>query len=77
MSALPGDLVDLIAQRFRVVAEPRLESGVAVVGADTILAYLGEHLVDPEGGSRHRERAEEMHNRLLEDECECSRAVPR
>jgi hypothetical protein len=54
----------------------RLENGTAVVGADNILAYLGEHFVDPDGARRHRERAEEMRLRLLEAECECSRAGP-
>jgi glutathione S-transferase len=55
----------------------RLENGAAVVGADNILAYLGEHFVDPDSASRHRARAAEMRLRFLEAECECSEAGPR
>ena len=38
----------------------RLEHRTAVVGAENILACLGEHFVESDEAQRHRERAEEM-----------------
>jgi len=50
----------------------RLENGSAIVGAENILAHLGEHSVEVPEAEAHRQRAANARRRYLEDECECS-----
>jgi glutathione S-transferase len=49
-----------------------LEDGAALVGEERILAYLGEHYLEPRGAWMHRARAEKMRRRHLQEECDCS-----
>ena len=46
-------------------------------GEDRILAYLGEHYIEPRGAWMHRARAEKARRRRLEEECECSQLATR
>jgi glutathione S-transferase len=55
----------------------RLENGAAIVGADNILAYLGEYIVESPEAEAHRQRAVIERRRYLEDECDCSQALRR
>lgn len=41
-------------------------------GEERILAYLGEHYLEPRGAWMHRARAEKSRRRYLEEECRCS-----
>ena len=41
-------------------------------GEERILAYLGEHYLEPRGVWMHRARAEKSRRRQLQEECECS-----
>jgi glutathione S-transferase len=41
-------------------------------GEERILAFLGEHYLEPRGAWMHRARAEKTRRRYLEEECECS-----
>ena len=54
-----------------------LEDGHALDGEDRILAYLGEHYLEPRGAWMHRARAEMARRRSLEEECECSQLATR
>lgn len=49
-----------------------LEDGTALEGEERILAYLGEHYLEPRGAWMHRARAKKSRRRYLEEECECS-----
>jgi glutathione S-transferase len=55
----------------------RLENGAAIVGADNILAYLGEYVVESPEAEAHRQRAALARRRYLGDECDCARASRR
>jgi glutathione S-transferase len=55
----------------------RLENGAVIVGADNILAYLGEYVVESSEAEAHRQRAVIQRRRYLEDECDCSQAPRR
>jgi glutathione S-transferase len=55
----------------------RLENGAVIVGADNILAYLGEYIVESPEAEAHRQRAVIARRRYLEDECDCSQAPRR
>jgi glutathione S-transferase len=55
----------------------RLENGAVIVGADNILAYLGEYIVESPEAEAHRQRAVIERRRYLEDECDCSQALRR
>ena len=55
----------------------RLENGAVIVGADNILAYLGEYIVESLEAEAHRQRAVIERRRYLEDECDCSQALRR
>ena len=55
----------------------RLENGAVIVGADNILAYLGEYIVESLEAEAHRQRAVIERRRYLEDECDCSQAPRR
>jgi glutathione S-transferase len=46
-----------------------LEDRRAVVGAENILAYLGEHYVEPATAAAHTEKAVKVRRRYLEEEC--------
>ncbi len=52
----------------------RLENGAVIVGADNILAYLGEYIAESSEAEAHRQRAVIARRRYLEDECGCSQA---
>jgi hypothetical protein len=47
------------------------ESGAAISGEERILAFLGEHYVEPVDASAQRERAARARRRYLEKECAC------
>jgi glutathione S-transferase len=49
----------------------RLEDGSAVLGEERILAFLGEHFVEPSEAEAQREKAAKARRRYLEEECEC------
>jgi glutathione S-transferase len=55
----------------------RLENGAAIVGADNILAYLGEYSVESPEAEAHRQRAVIARRGYLDDECDCARASRR
>jgi glutathione S-transferase len=55
----------------------RLENGAVIVGADNILAYLGEYIAESSEAEAHRQRAVIQRRRYLEDECDCSQAATR
>jgi glutathione S-transferase len=46
--------------------------GRTVAGEEAILAYLGEHYLEPPGAWMHRARAQKARRRYLEEACECS-----
>jgi glutathione S-transferase len=48
------------------------DEGAVLDGEDHILAFLGEHYLEPHGAWMHRARAEKSRRRYLEEECECS-----
>lgn len=48
------------------------DDGAILDGEERILAYLGEHFVEPRGAWMHRARAEKSRRRNLEEECQCS-----
>jgi glutathione S-transferase len=54
----------------------RLGNGAVIVGADNILAHLGEYIVGSPEAHAHRQRAALM-RRHLDDECDCARASRR
>ena len=49
-----------------------IDAGTILHGEEHILAYLGEHYLEPRGAWMHRARAERLRRRYLEEECECS-----
>jgi glutathione S-transferase len=49
----------------------RTDNGAIVAGEDAILAYLGEHYVEPVDALTQRERAARARRRQLEKECAC------
>ena len=53
------------------------DDGTILDGEDHILAYLGEHYLEPRGAWMHRARAERSRRRYLEEECECSQLTTR
>lgn len=53
------------------------DAGAILDGEDRILAYLGEHYLEPKGAWMHRARAEKSRRRHLEEECECSQLATR
>jgi glutathione S-transferase len=55
----------------------RLENGATIVGADNILAHLGEYAVESPEAEAHRQRAALMRRPYLDDECDCARASRR
>ena len=48
------------------------DDGHVLDGEERILAYLGEHYLEPRGAWMHRARAEKSRRRQLQEECECS-----
>ena len=50
----------------------RLENGFAIVSEANILAFLGEHYVEPPEAEAQRRKAANARRRYLEEECECS-----
>ena len=48
------------------------DGGTVLDGEERILAYLGEHYLEPRGAWMHRARAEKSRRRYLEEECRCS-----
>ena len=46
--------------------------GLVLRGEERILAYLGEHFLEPRAAWMHRARAEKVRRRYLEEECACS-----
>jgi glutathione S-transferase len=54
-----------------VVPTLRTESGGVISGEARILAFLGEHYVEPDEASAQRERAARARRRYLEKECAC------
>jgi glutathione S-transferase len=55
----------------------RLENGAAIVGADNILAYLGEYIVESSEAEAHRQQAALTRRRYLDDERDCSQTTTR
>ena len=53
------------------------DGGQALEGEDRIIAYLGEHYLEPRGAWMHRGRAEKVRRRYLDEECECSQLATR
>ena len=53
------------------------DDGMVLDGEERILAYLGEHYLEPPGAWMHRARAEKSRRRYLEEECECSQLTTR
>lgn len=53
------------------------DDGTVLDGEERILAYLGEHYLEPPGAWMHRARAEKSRRRYLEEECECSQLTTR
>ena len=43
----------------------------AIVGEDAICAWLDAHVTEPDAAAAHKAKAETMHRRQLEEECEC------
>ena len=54
-----------------------LEKGAALVGEDTIGAYLDERFDEPAGAEAHRLKADKARRRYLEEECECLQPATR
>jgi glutathione S-transferase len=54
-----------------VVPTLRADSGAVISGEEAILAYLGEHYVEPVEAAAQRERAARVRRRYLEKECTC------
>lgn len=48
-----------------------LEDSSAIVGEDAIRAWLDAHVTETEESAAHKRKAETMHRRQLEEECEC------
>ena len=55
----------------------RLENGSAIVGEESVLAYLGEHIAESPNAESHRQRAARARRRYLEEECPCNVIVYR
>jgi glutathione S-transferase len=55
----------------------RLENGSVIVGEQNILAFLGEHVLEPAEAEAHRLKAASARRRYLEEECECLRPATR
>jgi glutaredoxin len=49
----------------------RLENGSAIVGEERIIAFLGEHFVEPLEADAQRQKAAKARRRYLEEECTC------
>lgn len=49
----------------------RLENGSAVVGEESILAFLSEQFVESDEADVHRQKAAKARRRYLNEECEC------
>lgn len=49
----------------------RLENGSVIVGEESVLAYLGEHIAESPNAESHRRKAAKARRRYLEEECEC------
>jgi glutaredoxin 3 len=54
-----------------------LEDGTAIVGEETIFAYLDEQFEEPREADAHRRKAAAMRRRYLKEECECSPVATR
>src|SRR5664279_4430627 len=57
----------------RVIPTLVLEDGTVLIDENEIFVWLGEHVLNPTGASRHRAKAEAM-RRLEIDRAECARA---
>jgi glutathione S-transferase len=54
-----------------------LDDGIAVLGEETIEAYLDERFNEPPGAEAHRLKAAKARRRYLEEECECLQPATR
>ncbi len=54
-----------------------IDDGTVLDGEDRIMAYLGEHYLEPRGAWMHRARAEKSRRHHLEEECRCSPLLTR
>ena len=54
-----------------------LGDGSALVGEDSIDAYLDANVADPPGAEEHRLKAAKARRRYLEEECECLQPATR
>jgi glutathione S-transferase len=72
---VPVDKSDrtLLRRRTGVDSIPVLvtPAGAAVVGEESIIAYLDAHEATPVDARAHRLRAEKARRRYLEEECRC------
>ena len=64
---------DLVAETGRESVPVLVtDNGTVLDGEERIMAYLGEHYLEPKGAWMHRARAEKSRRRYLEEECRCS-----
>jgi glutathione S-transferase len=53
------------------------DGGQTLEGEERIVAYLGEHYLEPRGAWMPRGRAERARRSYLDEECECSQPATR
>jgi glutathione S-transferase len=78
---VPVEREGRVALRYATGADTipvlRLDNRSSVAGEQDILAYLGQHVLEPTEAEAHRQRAAKARHRYLEEECECLRPATR